>query len=97
MIRFFIAIDAIRCHILYMSKRLVKLINQIVIKEGVKGKLRLALAIGKGERMIDRYRKGTCNPSQKDAYDLALACGCSNEDALKIAEECHPLEARESA
>lgn len=59
----------------------------VVVKEGEAGKSRLSVAADRGVRMIERYMSGTSIPTRSTSYRLALACGCSEEDALKIAEE----------
>lgn len=70
-----------------MSNRLRELINKHIVVNGNRGKAQLALAANRSEQMIDRYRKGTSSPGQDVGYQLALACGCSKEDALKLAGE----------
>ena len=79
-----------------MSDRLVEMINSVILKEGKKGKLRLAMTIDRGEQMIDRYIAKEASPSQNNAYKLALACGCSEREALKIADECPPRGQRKA-
>lgn len=70
-----------------MGSRLADLINRVWVKEGRQGRLRLALAAHRGEKMIDRYRLGSCAPSSDVALKLALACGCSEKEAERIADE----------
>jgi len=70
-----------------MSKRLSKAITEYVRQEGPQGRLKLALAIGRGERMIDRYWKEESTPSRDTALKIALACGLSETEARDIASE----------
>lgn len=74
--------------LIFMSRRLAELMNEVVLKGGARGKSTLALAAGKSEKMIDRYRKQLSTPPTDVARALALACGCSEEDALALAREC---------
>lgn len=80
-----------------MCKRLMELIDRVVLKEGSKGRTRLALAIERGERMIDRYQKGLSVPSSNNAYKLAREAGGTDEEALEIAKECSSEMAKETA
>ncbi len=41
-----------------MSKRLVELMERLIVMEGSEGKAKLALAAKRGEQMIDRYEHG---------------------------------------
>lgn len=77
--------------------RLIQLMNDMVVREGSQGRMRMALAIDRGERMVRRYLNGESIPSQKTAYRLALACGCTDEEALAVARECSSGGDRESA
>lgn len=80
-----------------MSGRLVELMQQMILKEGQVGKAKLSQAAARGERMIDRYIKGESAPSADVAYRLALACGCTDEEALKLAKlECPSDVAKEA-
>lgn len=65
-------------------ERLIRLMNAKIEAEKSPGKSKLALAIGRSDRMVDRFRKGESIPSPDQAYKLALACGCSEEDARAI-------------
>jgi plasmid maintenance system antidote protein VapI len=71
--------------------------RQIETTEGVMGVARMAASINRGPKTIDRYIKGESAPSEQNAYKLALACGFTQEDALKIAKECTSIRARETA
>lgn len=79
-----------------MSRRLIEVMKEFLVKEGQIGKAKLALAVGRGDRMVDRYLKGQSIPSRNQAYRLALACGCNERDALALAGDGRG-EAKESA
>lgn len=74
--------------------RLEKVLSKYLTVNGTKGKGALVQATGKSDRQIDRYAKGQSTPPSSVAYTLALACGCSAEEALKIASECTSLGQR---
>lgn len=78
-----------------MSNKLVELIESHILRNGSRGKAELAMAAGRSEQMIDRYRKRICSPSQSIAYNIALACGCKPKEATQIATETS--EAKETA
>lgn len=67
-----------------MTNRLRDKLKLFVIKKGPSAKAELSLAANKSPRMIDRYLNGTADPSQHTGYKLALACGCSDEEALVL-------------
>ena len=67
--------------------RLVKKIADYVTVNGNKGRSQLAIAAERSEQMIDRYIKGQSTPSAQTRYRLALACGCTHEEALGLAQE----------
>lgn len=73
-----------------MSQRLIQLLNDVVLREGARGKARLSMAAGRGEKMIDRYRNGESVPPADVVHSLALACGCSDREALALAREGLP-------
>lgn len=77
-----------------MSQELRDLINNVLVKEGESGKARLSMAAKRGTRMIERYASGESNPDRNTSYELALACGRSDEDALRIAKEGSSLSKR---
>lgn len=62
--------------------------KQAVIKEADAAKSRMCISTGKSLRTIQRYLDGASNPGQSTCFKLALACGCSEEEALDIASEC---------
>ena len=79
-----------------MSKRLQDLISNALIERGPAAKVEMCAAIERSEQTLNRWmREGI--PSAHEAYRLALACGCTKEEALKLAkEECPSEEAREA-
>lgn len=79
-----------------MSSRLRNLIQTQLVKKGPALKVELCQAIDRSEQTLNRWLKDGV-PNAHEAYKLALACGCSEEEALKIAkEECPSEEAREA-
>lgn len=70
-----------------MSNRLADLINEVLVKEGIRGRSRLALAADRGEKQIERYSLGKQIPSSDVAFKIALACGCGEREAHRIASE----------
>lgn len=70
-----------------MSKRLSQVMTEYMRLEGPQGRLKLAMAIKRGERMIDRYWKEESTPTRDTALTIALACGISEQEAREIASE----------
>ncbi len=80
-----------------MDSRLGNIVQQFLVREGAGGKAQLCLAVKKSEQTLVRWIKSGV-PTQHDAYRIALACGCSDEEALSISqEECPSEEAKEPA
>ncbi len=79
-----------------MSEQWRDMINQVIVKEGVPGKIRLAAVAGRGQRMIELYAKGESVPPSEIAYRLALACGASEKRAETLAGFV-PTAAKETA
>lgn len=77
-----------------MSERLIKLVNDALIKKGMRA---LLDKTGLSETAVYNIASGIRVPRRHNAYKLALACGVSEEDALAIAYECHPQEAKRTA
>lgn len=79
-----------------MSSRLRKTIETLLVKKGPAAKVGLCEAIERSEQTLNRWlRDGV--PTAHEAYKLALACGCTDEEALALAaEECPSEEAREA-
>ena len=73
-----------------MSKKLVKAMKDVVLREGQTGKGRLADTIGRKIRIIEHYIEGSHTPNPSNAYKLAVACGLGEEEALAVARECSP-------
>ena len=78
-----------------MNERLRQKIDRVLIEQGAEGKARLSKAVKRSERTFERWlRQGI--PTQHDAYKLALACGCTRNQALALACE-EPEAVRETA
>jgi hypothetical protein len=72
------------------------LVRNEVIRVGKSGAMKVAFKADCSPRMVYNVIEGHI-PGQVTAYRLALACGCSEEDALKIAKECSSERAKETA
>lgn len=68
----------------------MKMMSEKIAKEGSRGRLELALSIERGERMIVRYLQGSSLPPSNIAYKLAKACGATDQEAQRIANESFP-------
>jgi hypothetical protein len=68
-----------------MSERLLTLINDALIKGQID---RLLEFSGLAENSIREIANGSRVPRKTNAYNLALACGCSEQEALTLAREC---------
>lgn len=79
-----------------MSKRLVELIDKTLLKMGKNGLEKLAIQSGLSPSSV-RNAKRTGHLSLGNGYKLALACGCSDEEALSIAKECSSDQATDTA
>lgn len=80
-----------------MSNRLCEAMKTLILKEGSTGRAKLGAAVGRGERMIQRYLKGDATPSPDNAYKLARECGLDEADALAIARECESWKGQRTA
>lgn len=70
-----------------MSGRLKDAVEQYLTKRGsAVGKAELCAAVGKGEATLRRWLKDGV-PTSHDAYTLAKACGCTEDEALHLARE----------
>lgn len=69
-----------------MTTAVLGLLESYLIKNGEKGRERVCKAVGKTRRTLDRWQKDGI-PDPHDAYKLALACGCSEKEALRLARE----------
>ena len=82
---------------LSMSKRIKDIVEQYITKHGRAGKARLCGAVEKSENTLNRWMKDGI-PTAHDAFNLALACGVEEHEALRIArEEALPDKAVETA
>jgi hypothetical protein len=67
-----------------MSERLIKLVQDELIKEGIEV---LSKRSNLSEGTIRHVAEGR-SPRTHNAYKLAKACGLSDAEALSIAREC---------
>lgn len=77
-----------------MSERLIQLVNNALIKKGMKA---VRAASGLSPNTIRNVAERKTVPRRRSAYRLALACDAVEEDALKMARECDPNGAKETA
>lgn len=68
-----------------MSERLRELAKQHIVKNGRVGKAQLCDAVGKSERTLDRWLENGV-PNDHYAFKLAKALGCSDSEALRMAQ-----------
>lgn len=79
-----------------MSKRLRDALARVRVKKGRPGLRELARSLDVTLKTIERWEeKGV--PDEHKAYQLALACGCSEEEALAIGMECSSVKVEETA
>lgn len=83
-------------HTDFMSKGLRNIVEQFLTKSGPAGKAALSAAVGKHPATIDRWIKNGC-PTAHSCYQLALACGSSEEEALELVKEQALESAKEPA
>lgn len=69
-----------------MTTGIKTLVENFIVKHGRVGKAQLCDAVGKSELTLDRWRKNGV-PDAHDAFKLALACGCEEQEALRLARE----------
>lgn len=67
--------------------RLLKKMNDYVTVNGTTGKASLCKATGRNKRSVERWLTGQNIPPAHIRYQIALACGCTHEEALEIAQE----------
>lgn len=73
-------------HTLVMSNHLINKIKQFAIKdEHMMAKL--AMVVGKHQGTVERWVNAGRIPMAKDRYKVALALGCSEDEALALADE----------
>lgn len=73
-----------------MNQRLRELVEVFLVKTGkarTKAKAELAAKIGINPITLDKWIH-TGFPDAIKSYKTALACGCSEAEALEIAKEC---------
>jgi hypothetical protein len=70
-------------------------IQQFLVKDDA-GMTKLALAVRKHQGTVQRWINNGRIPVANDRLKVALACGCSEEEALALASESS-IEAKESA
>lgn len=70
-----------------MSNRLKDLIDTYLVKHGNNGFVLLGQVLDRDAKTIRRWKDGGAVPNAHLAYKLALACGCTEEDALSVAKE----------
>ena len=73
----------------------MKKMNDFVTVNGMAGKAKLSEATNCNMRSVERWLSGKIIPSTQKRYQLALACGCTHQEALELAQE--PPEAKETA
>lgn len=83
-------------HTRSMNVRLLELVQELVVKDEA-GMAKLAVAVGKHQGTVQRWINSGRIPDRHDRYLVALACGCSEEEALELAKECSSERARETA
>lgn len=75
----------VQVYITSMSERLLELVDGFIIRAGRNGVESLAMKAGVSASMIREVREGHV-PLPQNIYRLALACGCSDEEALAMAK-----------
>lgn len=71
----------------------MEVIQQFLVKDA-SGMTKIALAVKKHQGTVQRWINVERIPAAHDRYMVALACGCSKEEALQLAGECPPIEAK---
>lgn len=76
---------------IHMSRSLKQIVDKYLATHA---RTQLAATIGKSDATLSRWlRKGV--PTGPQAYNLALACGCSPQEATRLAaDECPYNEVR---
>lgn len=71
-----------------MHNVLAAKLDQFFIVNGkTQGKAQLVLKLGKSQAMIERYIRGDSNMKPDLAHKFALAVGCTDAEALQIAND----------
>lgn len=69
-----------------MSKRLMEKIERYLVTEE-SGVTKLALAVNKHQGTVQRWITARRIPGARDRYNIALACGCTDEEAFEFSKE----------
>jgi hypothetical protein len=81
-----------------MSGKLRSILDRHLETRGRKKTIaELMVVTGKGHRTIERWIDGQSNPDSGNSYLIALACGCSTEEASALAGLDAPPKARVTA
>jgi transcriptional regulator with XRE-family HTH domain len=81
-----------------MTQQLRERLTTYLIKHGPEGKRALANGADCSLRTIDRWMSGETVPNEHDRFNLAVACGCSEDEALELARTGEaPSMAKETA
>lgn len=72
------------------------MIQKYLIKAGRNGMAQLSIDSGLSISTLRKTLSGHI-PLGDNTYRLALACGCTEEEALNLAKECPSKTARETA
>lgn len=62
------------------------MVEKHLVKTGPVGRAQVCVDIGKSDRTLGRWLEQGI-PTAHHAYKLALACGCSEKEALRMARE----------
>lgn len=76
--------------------KLMNKVTETITKMGDMGKEKLAVKAGVSPSTVRSVANGHV-PLPKNAYRLALACGCTDEEALELAKECSSDRAKDTA
>jgi hypothetical protein len=75
-----------------MSYRVLDVLNRYLTINGPRGRARVEKMMGIHRTTLFRWRRDGI-PKEHEAYRLALACGCTEDEALALACE-QPQEAK---
>lgn len=70
--------------LLYMSKQLLGKIREFLAKDRA-AMARIAVAVEKDQATVRRWINANRIPNSNDRYKVALACGCSEIEAVELA------------
>lgn len=77
--------------------KLQDMVAAYIVKAGGHGGEKLALAADVSLSTVFKAMKGDHPPKPRNVYRLALACGCSEEEALALAKERSSLRPKRTA